>query len=294
MPIRLYTYAQTLDAVPLRSIFLAGPTAKDSDDPSRQHALAFDGVALTRWRAEFLHALREVAGDWAPTDRGADRPRRDGPQRNLATVTAIVPEFSDGAFAERADARWGHTTVPAGVDVRPASWGVLAWEKRGLSAAGVVVAWMGCRDAAPLSGRNARPEIQGLLERYALGAPWPRRLVLGIAPDATARTRFWALAHEAALPVARSIEELAAATHRALLEVDDVRPHDRRPVALSLDDDPDVVIADAERAWRSHDPVDLTSLSVRDLWRRVRSALVGRPNVVAAAHAVREWARGES
>lgn len=263
--IRLHTYDKDLDAVPLRSIFVAGPTAKDA---AGDHVMAFGGVPLTRWRAEFLHALHY---------RGC-------------SAAAIVPEFAVGDFAARAEERWGRTVVPSGVPVTPRQWGVLAWEKRGLSACGVVVAWMSCQNDPPLSGRNARPEIQGVIERYAVGAPWPRRVVLGIDPAATAKTRYYALAHDAELPVAHSIAELAAMTASALDEVDAPLPPMPRAELPDLGADPETLIGQAASHFAG--AAACGELSLPDLWRRLQGVLVGRPNTVAAAHALRDWAHG--
>lgn len=272
MSIRLSTYDHDLDAVPRRSIFLAGATAKDAEDLDRKHAATFDDVWLTRWRVEYLRALRALG----------------------VSVRAIVPEFADGDFATRAQERWGATPVPAGVPCRPQSWGVLAWEKRGLSAAGVVVAWMGCRNEPPLSGRNARPEIQGLIERHALGASWPRRLVLGVAPDATATTRYYALAQEAGLLVARSLDELAVMTRDALDDLD-VSAQLAEVAARRGSSDlgvPEALIAEADHRYRAI-VMPAQPRSIVDLWRRLRGVVDCRPAEVALAHALRDWAAGQ-
>lgn len=194
--INLYFYDSTGPLKP-PVVFLAGPTTDGNPGPGRG---AYQDHVLSAWRAELARIL-DVRG-WSGT--------------------LVVPEFStdlkgDGGdwFGPLAARFFGQTKLPSAIQCAPTSWGVLQWEEHRMAAADTVVAWADVRVEQPGLGLNARPEIGGLLLRWQMrgqGRPWaPQRLIFGLPSTARKVTRFWMAAHEAGLPVARTLDEIASA-----------------------------------------------------------------------------------
>lgn len=172
MRLRFYDDAFEGDGTIPSSIFLAGPTAR--------------GVPRTPWRAEALERLR---------GRGFDG-------------TVILPEFRDGLFERRAPVVFGGCASPV-PGMRPVSFGVLAWETTGIERSRVVLFWMPFRllaedDPASLPGFTTRAEAARELARD------PRRVVLGMPPDAVSSGHIRYHAHRAGVPIAATLEETLA------------------------------------------------------------------------------------
>jgi hypothetical protein len=155
-----------------RSIFLAGPTAR--------------GVQRTPWRARALELLAGFDG------------------------IAVLPEFRDRPFAERAPQVFG-AGQSAAPGMRSQSYHVLHWETRGIELSTTVLFWMpftiadeGSPDSLP--GFTTRAEVSRELARA------PHRIVLGMPPKgvlSAGHIRFHA--HRAGLAIYPTLEDTVRA-----------------------------------------------------------------------------------
>lgn len=172
--------------------FLCGPTTDARPDGCGEVA----GITLSAWRASLVRALVARA---AEVDEAI-------------ALTLVVPEFPDKTveFRAHAAALFGATIVPDGLPCKPASWGVLSWERQQLHDADRVLVWCDFRDHQPGLGLNARPEVAELLATSA------SRVSLSISERCTASTRFWAQAHAARLTPGATVDDLATALLAAL------------------------------------------------------------------------------
>lgn len=190
MRIKFYDY-DTPDLPKGRSIFLAGPTT-DAYQTGREFFL---NLQLSTWRAMFVRAL---------ADQLAMEPK-------LQDLTVVVPEFKDKGdeqdwFSRQASIVFGPEAGRA----------VVRWEEKHMAHADIVVAWNDVRRRQPALGLNARPEVYGLMLRSQLRAgcgTWaPKKLLLGVPPEAQAVTRFHVLAEELRIPVHSHLADLVVET----------------------------------------------------------------------------------
>jgi hypothetical protein len=166
------------------SIFLAGPTAA--------------GVNRTPWRKEAI-AWLEAKG---------------------FAGTAILPEFRDGFFDERAPVVFGTKIEPERVipGMRAVSQNILTWETAGIESAAVVLFWMPFALAAPsdpssLPGFTTRAEVSREIARD------PSRVVLGMPAKSLSSGHIRFHAHQAGVTIASTLVDTLEAALKKIATV---------------------------------------------------------------------------
>lgn len=157
-----------------QSIFLAGPTCRSGRTAWREEALA-------------LLAAKQFTG------------------------TVIIPEFRDGAFADRVPTRFAGSPSPV-PGMRDTSYHILVWETNGIEHAHVVLFWMpfglgaSGGDVDTLPGFTTRAEVSREIARTRKRLLPERFVVLGMPPNALSASHIRFHAHQAGWKIETSLD----------------------------------------------------------------------------------------
>jgi hypothetical protein len=156
-----------------RSVFLAGPTVPQP--------------GITAWRADAVRLFEQAGFEGA----------------------LVIPEFEVRHYKEAAPTHFGRPPSPV-AGMKDHSYNVLAWETLGIEQSSHVMFWMPFsigeeHDPDSMPGFTTRAEVARELVRA------PRRITLGMTPDALSSAHIRYHAHHAGVSIHPTLEATVAA-----------------------------------------------------------------------------------